>query len=436
MRTISVTEHQAIPREQLGRAACRHLQRFDEQWAATAGKTIFDWSRRRSFKARNWVGVVQVPGVTIEILPKIEGLRGDEARRNLVYMLACCGKLPIRERGLAAMDVDRLPILDTLIAIFTRRLLTELGRGVERGYTGREENAGFVRGKLLLGEHLRRNAIRHDRVYVRYSEFHANTVLNQILKRTCRVLLTSVRGSAAGRDLRVAIHSFDDVSDIAVCAHHFDRVHLTRNSERFATLLDFCRIILLEGSPTLRAGDRPSFSLLFPMERVFEQFITRFIRRHAAHFGIAASDVHAQARSQRHWLLRDAAGAGRFRLKPDLLVGSREQPRLILDAKWKRLNRDDSRPGRISQPDVYQLHAYATRYRCQDNILLFPRVPGAVSHTYVLDGDPLGRRIRVAFVDLARDLRRDHTELLDELRGILLTPEPHTAPTPDRDPSA
>ena len=46
-----------------------------------------------------------------------------------------------------------------------------------------------------------------------------------------------------------------------------------RKNARFRTLLDFARLVLDGVSPTLSAGDERSFSLLFPMHRVFEAFV-------------------------------------------------------------------------------------------------------------------------------------------------------------------
>ena len=48
--------------------------------------------------------------------------------------------------------------------------------------------------------------------------------------------------------------------------------------------------------------------------------------------------------------------------------------RLILDAKWKRVDAttDDPKHG-IQQADVYQLYAYAKRHRCGTVALIYPR---------------------------------------------------------------
>src|SRR5690242_8961578 len=63
---------------------------------------VFRRTGRYALRATQFVGVVQVGGQAIEVLPKIDGLDGPGAvRRNLVRMLAATRRLDIREGELA-----------------------------------------------------------------------------------------------------------------------------------------------------------------------------------------------------------------------------------------------------------------------------------------------------------------------------------------------
>ena len=93
----------------------------------------------------------------------------------------------------------------------------------------------------------------------------------------------------------------------------------------------------------------------------------------------------------------------RFQLKPDILVGPRNAPSLIIDTKWKRLkSSDEDDKNGISQADMYQMYAYAQRYQCNDILLLYPKVAGVKEKVYLLEDDEC-RRIRIGFVDVSRD---------------------------------
>ncbi len=417
MKHLSVTEFERIPRKRLGSGLCTRLQHFDERFARSSGTTAFDWSRIGYVRARNWVGVVQIPGLQIEILPKTDAEQG-QARRNLLLMMSVCRRLPIRERDIATLLLEKRPILEALIAVFSGRLLNELRRGLDQEYVRREENTGFVRGKIVLPVHLRRNLAHSERVYVAYDEFLADTPVNHILKRTCRVLLKQTGNRTTQRELREAILVMANVTDREITRENFLRLRLNRQNERFRDLLDFCRLVLFDGTPAPRGGETPTFSLLVPMNDLFEEFVARLIRRHAHELGFERSRVHIQAKRMRRDLLRDEQGRGRYKLKPDVLISdSSNRTARILDTKWKAL--DGDRATKPSEADVYQLHAYARRYDCPENVLLFPKTAGAQREVLTLEGGELGTRVRVEFLDISRDIHCDRIGLLRELRLAL-----------------
>jgi len=417
-------EYGRIPRVELGRFADR-LQAFDER-LASGGETVFDWGHRHYVRAKNYVGVVQVPGVTVEILPKIDDAgEGDQeaqarAQRNLLYMLSVAGKIPARTREVAALGAQRRPLLEALVSAFARRLLRELRRGVVRDYVLTERNSPFFKGKLLVPRHVRKNFAHRERAFVGYDEFVSDTQLNRILKATCRRLVASTRVGWTERCLRESLLHLAEVSDVQPRGHHFDQIQLSRNSERFAELLGFSRLVHRGLSPAPEFGETPSFSLLFPMDRLFEEFVGETIRRNVDSLCPAGARVRVQARGRRLWLLRRPNGKGAFRLKPDVVVDNREDNTLVvLDTKWKRLKSDveDARNG-VALADVYQLYTYIRRYRSSEAVLLFPRVPGVTEKSYLLDDEP-HRRIRVAFVDMSRDLAKDAERFLEELRAAM-----------------
>ncbi|MEA3547106.1 MAG: hypothetical protein U9R66_05525, partial [Thermodesulfobacteriota bacterium] len=101
----------AIPEERVWLDSRRYrlLQRFDSLHAR-GGQNIFTWYGDH-VKAMQWVGVIQLGGVQVEILPKID-VHDDEparqwgqSRQNLLYMLAVAGDIPVRFRDIARLTV-------------------------------------------------------------------------------------------------------------------------------------------------------------------------------------------------------------------------------------------------------------------------------------------------------------------------------------------
>jgi 5-methylcytosine-specific restriction enzyme subunit McrC len=107
-------------------------------------------------------------------------------------------------------------------------------------------------------------------------------------------------------------------------------------------------------------------------------------------------------------------------LKPDLMIMEGDNPKLILDTKWKCLKTDDEdRKNGIPQSDMYQMYAYANRFDCVDNVLLYPDVTGVTGKTYSLEGTQ--KKIRTAVIKLNLDLmsQENRKKFLEELKNIL-----------------
>lgn len=434
MKLLTVPEYGRIPRSSMPARLLDRLQAFDERHLRHGGDSVFDWGFRDHVRAKSIVGVVQVPGLTIQVVPKVDSSPGvtegpldpadplgRRAQSNLLYMLSLTRRVPLQEQDLGDLRLERMPLLDALIAVFADRLLGELRRGVDRAYLHQEENLRVYRGKLRVAEHIRLNCVHRERVFVAYDELVEDTWLNRILKATSVRLRSATQAPGNVRKLSEILLRLADVSDESVRPHHFDQVHLNRQTERFSVLLGFARLVLLSWSPAPTSGEQETFSLVFPMEVLFEEFIARFIRRHQDALGLADATVHAQAEHQRRWLLETPEGSGRFRLRPDIVICSPDgRPRLILDTKWKRLRSDeeDSKNG-VSQADIYQLFAYAERYRCPDNVLLYPSIAGVTAKEYHVPNHEAPKRLRIGFVDLSADLRRDPGLLMADLRKAL-----------------
>jgi len=405
------------------------LQRFDERFAArNDGQTVFDWSRRQYVRANSHVGVVQVPGLTVEILPKIDsrptddesGFKKDLAQRNLLYMLSLTCKVPIEERDIASLSVQKMPLLEALIAIFVERLIGELERGVDHAYIRKEENLPYIKGKLLIGRNIVKNAAHKERAFVAYDDFISDTWLNRILKATCRRLLLLSRTANVQKRLSEALALFDTVTDVMLNKPLFDKVHLTRNNERYRLLLNFCRLIFNNQSPNAGTGKHETFSLLFAMERLFEEFIAAFMLKHASDLGLSKSAIHPQARGHSKWLLNEhtSDGArGRFALRPDIIIqDGQATPTMLIDTKWKRLVPED-KYNNVSQADIYQLYAYATRYDCPKNVLLYPKVDGVDHRPFVIPDSK--KSVELNMVSFDRDIKKDKRGLIAELRMVL-----------------
>jgi 5-methylcytosine-specific restriction enzyme subunit McrC len=409
------------------------LRELDRSYEAS-GRRVFDWTDPNWIRVQNYVGVVQVPGLSIEILPKsassmetvidpdrLARAGWAQIQRNLIFMLAMAGIIPYSERGLANVEMTRLPLIEALISVFAHRLMQELRRGLDRAYVTSTENLSVLRGKILIGTHLRINAAHPEKLFVAYDDFNSDTMLNRILKATCQHLLRIAALTQTQQLLRECLIDLADVAETQITEDCFDQIYLDRNNLRFSPLLEFSRLVLMGSSPQLRAGEIATFALLFPMERLFEQFIGTMIKRHAEAIGIVRNQVSLQSAGQRKWLVYTLEGPGRFPLKPDiLLLDQFGAVRTIVDTKWKVLSADiEDRENGVAEADMYQIFAYATKFESEDSVLLYPAVAGVTPKEYDASDPGKSRKIRVETIDLNYDLARNNLLTIQQLQSIL-----------------
>jgi 5-methylcytosine-specific restriction enzyme subunit McrC len=146
------------------------------------------------------------------------------------------------------------------------------------------------------------------------------------------------------------------------------------------------------------------------MNRLFEEFVGRFILRHRrrilpAHWERAEVRLQSQGRPA-YLAERLPARSAAFRLVPDVLVTHRSAATLlVLDTKYKQLDAEARRLG-IAEADMYQMVAYAMRLGCRRVLLVYPEWPAAphVPVEFVVPG--AGIHIVVATINLRQPLSR------------------------------
>jgi 5-methylcytosine-specific restriction enzyme subunit McrC len=387
---------------------------------------------QRVLQAAQHVGVVRLNGRTVQVLPKIyrsskdanEAERTREATRNLLYLLAYAGQLPVREHALAPLLRHGNDWFEILTRLFATHLLEEWQRGAHRTYQIVEDDSPVLKGKWRIADQLRR-PMRQHLFSVAYDEFTADNPLNRIFRFVAERLWRLTRDSGNRQLLGELRQWMEEVSLLpGVTAAEASSLMLTRLNQRYAPLLNLARLFLNGGALQLAAGDLSTFAFTFDMNQLFEAFIINFIRRHRAEIlppDMQTCELLPQSHGATKYLARRESKSV-FLLKPDLVFRNHgAQFPLLLDAKYKRLDKSDAKLG-VSQADFYQMHAYARRYDCNRVLLLYPQVVGMIQPLRTrFDVEGAAISIVAATVDLRIDLSRlQGRELLtEELRDIL-----------------
>ena len=314
----------------------------------------------RGLKAGQVVGVLVIPGRTIEILPKIDGGNGA-VRAALIGMLAVAWRLGVADGELAALNTQRHHLLELLIRLFAERLLAAIRRGLPRRYVAHEEDLMLLRGGLDVVRQFTHLIVRPDLLACRFDELSEDTPLNRVLKAAVLRLASLARSSENTRRLTELTARLEFVGDTSDPLR--EPVRLDRTNLVFHDLHHLARLFLAGDWQSTTSGRTAGFSLLFPMNELFEMFIGQCLKR-----ALAPQTVQLQDRSC-HALITEGEGL-LFALRPDVVIG-RSDRRVVLDTKWKRLEPREPARG-VAQSDIYQMLAYAQAYNAKRLVLLYP----------------------------------------------------------------
>jgi 5-methylcytosine-specific restriction enzyme subunit McrC len=441
LKSITLYEHQPISYQELGWPSGSPYPDLLDQLNNAAGDTIIQVGRK-SLKATQYVGVIRVLDLTIEILPKIDyepagnadaqigsnprKMASTSARVNLLQMLAYAENLKISRKAAASLSTVQQDWFELLIRIFALELQQQILQGPYRAYVRIEDTLPVMRGKWLIAKQLAQHPHQKDRFDLAFDEFTLDNPLNRVFRYTVEILLRLSK-DPANRKVLTALRSWlIDVSlPVNITPEILQRIQFTRINDRYWVAYNLAVMFLEQEAMLLSQGKRQSMAFVLDMNRLFEKFVEGFLQRHKrAIFGVSGEGVILKPQSRGlniHLLKRESDQKNFIRLRPDLLVID-ELGRivLVLDTKYKRLVGEDHLI-HISEGDLYQMLAYLTRFNCKKALLLYPSEinSGMIRRSYYIpDTD---KRIYMATLNLHQPLN-DTNSLIREFQSVFSQP--------------
>jgi 5-methylcytosine-specific restriction enzyme subunit McrC len=356
-----------------------------------------------------FAGAIALPsGRTLEILPKISGTAEAANRALIMRMLAATGLAPSIEHELAVY-AGSPHLIEAYLRVATDLAARYLRRGLVHAYRRTDLRLPVIRGRLRLGAQLARLPERVDAHLLSADVFTADTAANRAVKagvgrieRLSRVIDTRARC----RELLARLDAVGDPpAGPARSAALFEGLILDRRHAHLAPLLRVLELIVTgRGSATAAGPEAPGPAWLFAMEQLFEAYVAAGLRRVATGVEVAVQGP-----------VRPLAVGGGFPQRPDLVVLVEGRPMLVLDAKWKLLDRGLAD---VDAADLRQVYAYARIYGVERAVLVYPGTadPGCLREDFTVN-DGSGIRLSVCQLPLAEGAAGELDRVLDELMG-------------------
>lgn len=329
------------------------------QYAAKHGK--------EQIQVKNYVGVLEIKDLTLEILPKIGKNSEKEARKALIKMLRALPNSPFKTLGQAHLNLCHLPLFEIFIYAFFSELESLLKDGLIHSFEEVEKQQNFIKGKLIVSEQLKRNQLHAHQFHVSFDEFSPNFSLNTIIKSTLIFLEKYHFNKTNKNSFRRIIEIFNEIEPSKNIEQDF--AIFEKNQQKlsnYKTLISWCKVFLSNRTFMPSVGSFRQSSLLFPSEILFENFVGKSIKKHFS------DEFEVFLKTSTKHLIERHLERPKFRLIPDILL-KKQSDNIILDTKWKIVDSSKSKLNYgIDQSDLYQIYAYGKKYDCKQLFLIYP----------------------------------------------------------------
>jgi 5-methylcytosine-specific restriction enzyme subunit McrC len=313
---------------------------------------------------KQFVGVIQVDGLTIEILPKIDKNESETLENKqkwqsaLIEMLRVTRKLKVQKVGEANVSKQSIHLLDIYFEWFLSEVQLLIHQGLIKQYYKETGNVKAMKGKLEFAGHLSKNLVHKERFYTTHQVYDKDNLVHQVLGQALSIIETFSKGTYLYSKCKTTQLNFPEVKFIQANEATFSRLPQNRKTAPYESALSIARLIILNYAPNIKSGSEQMLALLFDMNSLWEEYILIRLKQVADDKGFK---VYGQ-NSTGFWK--------NISIRPDIVLEKGEgdtKETFIIDTKWKNI--DNSAP---STNDLRQMYVYNDFWSSTKAMLLYP----------------------------------------------------------------
>jgi 5-methylcytosine-specific restriction enzyme subunit McrC len=305
-------------------------------------------------------------------------------------------------------------ILDLFASVLARGVNRLLRRGLDRGYVEIEQEIVGIRGRIVVGDTLRRNLLTFGRATCRFDNLQYDVLHNRIIKATIAKLSDADQlNDVLRHELYRLKRLFSEVTDVSLSNSLFRRVQLSRNNGNYDLLLKICELIHSALLPHPK-GKGSKFSNILEdaklMPVIFEAFVRNFLKTEQNEFAVSSTLIKWEAQALTPDDVQYLPA-----MRTDVTLRSNHRA-IIIDAKYyPDALVENFGQKKIISDHLYQLFAYLKNYKSEpikilaEGVLLYPTTSQSLDLAYVIGG----HKLRIKTLSLNQPWQKIHTDLLD-----------------------
>jgi McrBC 5-methylcytosine restriction system component len=367
-------------------------------------------------RARNYIGFINFENFNVEIYPKVfqnkPEIDKDLMHRHLFYWLSYCrkAKFPFNQ---AFLDRFELELPELIMYLFARQIHEVISTRPFSAYEEVQEALFTPRGRINFDRYVTRISYGNSHLIdCDYEPFVFDNLLNRIIKYCTRLLLSKTSITETQRILNEIIFMLEDVDDQVCFTQQLQILRIPSIYSDYEEIIQICRMILENQIYSYAEFEMKNWSLLFPMEYIFEDFIAGYIRKYF-------NDTFKVEPQKSDLYLHTSPNT--FNLQHDILLTNKKTgEQIIVDTKYKprwNLEKSDSKKG-IAQSDMYQMISYAYRRGTGKVVLIYPNTSDkpVEDHTFLINKGTKDETIKIKAVDVPFWSIHGHSHVEENLK--------------------
>ena len=359
---ITVFEHQSLTTRGDNRFTEDHLELLERFRGDREDESFPYYSLiHNGVKFKHYVGVLNVGGLQIEVLPKVDRAAEDKKdlwRDYLLHMLRTVYRLQAHSPSNAQQQLKDSPVLDVFLQRFLDDVEALLHIGLIKTYRKETANRNALKGKIVWSKQVTKNVVHKERFYVNYTTYDRNHIMNRIIYKTLQVIPEVTKNSYITNRSKTLAFEFPELLDINVTDATFATMRFDRKSDGYRDAMQIAKLILLNYMPDMVHHRSNVLALMFDMNRLWEEYVYVVLRKKLKDYNVTAQS------SKRFW---EGEGTPIKHIRPDIVISHNDNPQLVIDTKWKCPN--ENAP---SDADLKQMYVYHKYWRVNHTILLYP----------------------------------------------------------------
>lgn len=312
-------------------------------------------------KFSEYVGILQVGSLIIEVLPKADNNGLGFWRSVLLNMLRSINSIELHAPTKSDIQLANNSILDIYIDLFLFEVEKILHSGLVKSYKKVSNNQNSLRGRIVFNKHISVNLTRQERFFVNYTIYDKDNLLNKIIYKALLLIKSINRDNDRSSKINILISQFPELSFIQVNNKTFSSIQYNRKTIAYRDAIEIARLLLLNYHPDLSSGNNNVLALMFNMNHLWERFVFVSLKK----WSNKSLKIVAQT-SSLFW--KKDSGSSK-KIRPDILITDHIGKTLVIDTKWKNIN--DLNP---TDSDLRQMYVYSKFNFDADAILVYPGI--------------------------------------------------------------